>query len=73
MDGEAIAGRLTNTCETEQKEQREALERSLTKDEERIEVLDKMVLRLCGHGCRAYQRSEFQSHAGQDTDRTDRV
>ena len=44
--GEAIAGKLTNTCEAEQKGQREALERSLTKDEERIEVLEKMVLRL---------------------------
>ena len=31
-DGEAIAGKLTSTCETEQKGQREALERSLTKD-----------------------------------------
>ena len=27
-DGEAIAGKLTNTCEAEQKGQREALERS---------------------------------------------
>ena len=43
MDGEAVADRLTNTCETEQREQREAMERSLTRDEERIEVLDKMV------------------------------
>ena len=41
MDGEAVAGRLTNTCEAEQKGQREALERSLTKHEERIEVLEK--------------------------------
>ena len=46
MDGEAVADRLTDTCQTEQKGQREALERSLTKDEERIDVLDKMVLRL---------------------------
>ena len=46
MDGEAIAGKLTDTCEAEQKGQREALERSLAKDEERIEVLEKMVLRL---------------------------
>ena len=45
-DGKAIAGKLTNTCEAERKGQREALERSLTKDEERIEVLEKMVLRL---------------------------
>ncbi len=45
-DGEAIAGKLTNTCEAEQKGQREALERSLTKDAERIEVLEKLVLRL---------------------------
>lgn len=41
MDGEAVADRLTNTCEAEQREQREAMERSLTRDEERIEVLDK--------------------------------
>ena len=46
MDGEAIAGKLTDTCEAEQKGQREAWERSLAKDEERIEVLEKMVLRL---------------------------
>ena len=45
-DGAAIAGKLTDTCEAEQKGQREALERSLAKDEERIEVLEKMVLRL---------------------------
>ena len=29
MDGEAVADRLTNTCEAEQREQREAMERSL--------------------------------------------
>ncbi len=46
IDGEAVAGRLTDTCEAEQKGQREALERSLAKDRERIEVLEKMVLRL---------------------------
>ena len=46
MDEEAVAGKLTDTCEAEQKGQREALERSLTKDEERIDVLEKMVLRL---------------------------
>ena len=46
MDGEAIAGKLTDTCEAEQKGQREAWECSLAKDEERIEVLEKMVLRL---------------------------
>lgn len=46
MDGKAVADRLTNTCEAEQREQREAMERSLTRDEERIEVLDKMVMRL---------------------------
>ena len=28
MDGEAVADRLTNTCEAEQREQREAMERS---------------------------------------------
>lgn len=41
-----VAGRLTDTCEAEQKGQREALERALSKDGERIEVLEKMVLRL---------------------------
>ena len=41
-----VADRLTNTCEAEQREQREAMERSVTRDEERIEVLDKMVMRL---------------------------
>ena len=46
MDGEAVAGRLSDTCEAEQKGQREAMERSLAKDEERIGVLEKMVLRL---------------------------
>ena len=46
MDGEAVAGKLTDTCEAEQKGQREALERSLSKDVERIDVLEKMVLRL---------------------------
>uniref|UniRef100_UPI003FED84A7 MobA/MobL family protein n=1 Tax=Gemmiger formicilis TaxID=745368 RepID=UPI003FED84A7 len=35
MDGEAVAGKLSDTCEAEQKGQREALERSLAKDEER--------------------------------------
>ena len=30
MDGKAVADRLTNTCEAEQREQREAMERSLT-------------------------------------------
>lgn len=46
MDGEAVAGRLTDTCEAEKKGQREGLERSLAKDGERVEMLEKMVLRL---------------------------
>ena len=46
VDGEAVAGKLSNTCEAEQKGQKEALERSLAKDEERINILEKMVLRL---------------------------
>ena len=46
MDGEAVAGRLSDTCEAEQNGRREAWERSLAKDEERIEVLEKRVLRL---------------------------
>ena len=45
-DGEAVAGKLSDTCEAEQRGQREAWERALAKDEERIEVLEKMVLRL---------------------------
>ena len=45
-DSEAVADQLVGTCEAQQKGQREAMERSLTKDEERIEVLEKMVLRL---------------------------
>lgn len=46
VDGEAVAGKLSDTCEAEQKGQKEALERSLAKDEERINILEKMVLRL---------------------------
>ena len=45
-DGEAIAGRLSDTCNAEHRSQREALERTLSKDGERTEVLEKMVLRL---------------------------
>lgn len=59
-DRETIARKLTNTCEVEQKGQREALERSLTKDEERIEVLEKMVLRL-------YEDMVAQTHPGGGT------
>ena len=46
IDGEAVAGKMSDTCEAEQKGQREALERSLAKDGERIDVLEKTVLRL---------------------------
>lgn len=46
VDGETVAGKLSDTCEAEQKGQKEALERSLAKDEERINILEKMVLRL---------------------------
>ena len=46
QDEEAVAGRLSDACAAEQSAQREALERSLAKDEERVELLDKMVLRL---------------------------
>ncbi len=70
MDGEAVADRLTNTCEAEQREQREAMERSLTRDEERIEVLEKMVLRLYEDMIAGrISEAEFQHHAGKDTDR----
>ena len=46
QDEEAVAGRLSDACAAEQSAQREALERSLAKDEERIAMLDKMVVRL---------------------------
>lgn len=46
MDSDAVAGKLSDTCEAEQRGQKEALERSLTRDEERIDILEKMVLRL---------------------------
>ena len=46
VDGEAVADRLSDSCKAQQKGQREALERSLAKDEERIEVLEKLVMRL---------------------------
>lgn len=46
VDGEVVAGKLSDTCEAEQKGQREAMERSLAKDEERISILEKMMLRL---------------------------
>ena len=46
VDGEAVAGKLSDTCQAEQKGQREALERALSKDRERLDVLEKMVLRL---------------------------
>ena len=45
-DEAAVVGRLSNNCIAEGKAQREALEHALAKDEERVEVLDKMVLRL---------------------------
>ena len=45
-DEAAVAGCLSDNCIAEGKAQREALEHALAKDEERVEVLDKMVLRL---------------------------
>ena len=45
-DEAAVAGRLSDNCIAEGKAQREAMEHALAKDEERVEVLDKMVLRL---------------------------
>ena len=73
MDGEAVAGKLTDTCEAEQKGQREALERSLTKDEERIDVLEKMVLRLYEDMVAGRISDELQSADGKDTGGTGRV
>ena len=46
QDEAAVAGRLSDACAAEQNAQREALERFLAKDEERVEMLNKMVLRL---------------------------
>ena len=41
-----MKSKLSSSCKAEQKAQQSALERSLSKDEERLSVLDKMVLRL---------------------------
>ena len=50
------------------------MERSLTKDEERIEVLEKMVLRLYEDMVAGrISEAELQSHAGQDAEGTGRV
>ena len=46
QDEGAVAGRLSDAYAAEQSAQREMLKRSLAKDEERVEMLDKMVLRL---------------------------
>ena len=74
MDGEAVAGKLTDTCEAEQKGQREALERSLTKDEERIDVLEKMVLRLYEDMVAGrISEAKLQSADGKDAGGTGRV
>ena len=40
-DSEAVADQLAGTCEAQQKGQREAMERTLAKDGERIDVLEK--------------------------------
>ena len=45
-DEEVVKSKLSSSCKAEQKAQQSALERSLSKDEERLSVLDKMVLRL---------------------------
>ena len=63
MDGEAVADRLTNTCEAEQREQREAMERSLTRDEERIEVLDKMIKKYILSSLFAHSSLQKQVHS----------
>ena len=74
MDGEAVAGKLSDTCEAEQKGQREALERSLAKDEERIEVLEKMVLRLYEDMVAGrISEGQLQSADGKDAEGTGRV
>lgn len=45
-DRDRIAGHLSDTCEREQQGARDALEHAIGKAQERIEVLEKMVLRL---------------------------
>jgi DNA invertase Pin-like site-specific DNA recombinase len=45
-DRDRIASRLSDTCEREQQGARDALEHAIGKAQERIEVLEKMMLRL---------------------------
>jgi len=45
-DDSTIAGRLANSCSTEQQEQRDALEKAISKDTSRLKVLEKMVQKL---------------------------
>ena len=45
-DRDRIANRLSDTCEREQQGARDALEHAIDKAQERVEVLEKMVLRL---------------------------
>ena len=45
-DEESTAGKLSDMCESERKTGRENLEKLLSKDKERVKVLEKMIVRL---------------------------
>lgn len=45
-DGEAVLGRLNDACQSEERQQTEALARQVAKDEERSAALERMVMKL---------------------------
>ena len=46
VDDNDVAKRLQETCETEQRQRQEALAHAVSKDEERLDALNKMILQL---------------------------
>ena len=46
MDDTDVLDRLTDVCQTEERQQAEALARQVMKDEERLAVLERMVMKL---------------------------
>ena len=46
MDDTEVLDRLTDVCQTEERQQAEALARQVMKDEERLAVLERMVMKL---------------------------
>ena len=44
VDDNDVVKRLQETCETEQRQRQEALAHAVAKDEERLDVLNKMIL-----------------------------